>query len=79
MALSQWAVAGRVAVVTGVSLLHGAHLRSADLRGGAALLIAALAAQGESVIGEVHHIRRGYEDPVREFAALGAKIRWSAE
>ena len=71
--------AGRVAVVTGVSHLHGAHLRSADLRGGAALLIAALSAEGESVIGDVHQIRRGYEDPVRDFAALGAKIRWDTK
>lgn len=70
-------VADRVAVVTGVERLHGAHVRSTDLRGGAALMVAALSAQGESVIGDTYHILRGYEDPVRDLRALGAEIRWS--
>ena len=69
-------VADRVAVVTGVERLHGARVRSTDLRGGAALLVAALSAQGESVIGDTCHILRGYEDPVRDLCALGAEIRW---
>lgn len=72
-------VADRVAVVTGVEQLHAAHLRATDLRGGAALLVAALSAQGESVIGDIHHILRGYEDPVRDLSALGASIKWSSD
>lgn len=76
---AQISVADRVAVVTGVERLHGARLRATDLRGGAALMVAALSAQGLSVIGDTHHILRGYEDPVRDLSALGAKISWSAQ
>ena len=76
---AQISVADRVAVVTGVEKLHGAHLRATDLRGGAALLVAALSAQGESVVGDTHHILRGYEDPVRDLRTLGAKIGWSMD
>ena len=68
-------VAGRVAVVTGVPALCGAQVRCTDLRGGAALLVAGLTARGETRIGDVFHIRRGYEDPVRDLRALGAEIR----
>ena len=46
-----------------------------DLRGGAALCVAALAAEGESRIGLIHHIDRGYEDIARDLSALGAEIR----
>jgi len=67
-------VAGRVAVVTGVERLSGAAVCATDLRGGAALLIAGLSAQGETVIGELRHIRRGYQDPVGDLARLGADI-----
>ena len=76
---AQISVADRVAVVTGAERLYGAHLRASDLRGGAALIVAALSAQGTSVIGDTHHILRGYEDPVRDLSALGAKISWSAQ
>jgi len=65
---------GRVAVVTGAEHLCPAAVRATDLRGGAALLVAALAARGESRIEGVGHILRGYEDPVRDLAALGADI-----
>lgn len=68
-------VAGRVAVVTGVPALCGAQVRCTDLRGGAALLVAGLAARGETRIGDIFHIQRGYEDPVRDLGALGAEIR----
>lgn len=68
-------VADRVAVVTGVPALCGAQVRCTDLRGGAALLVAGLAAQGETEIGDIFHIERGYEDPVRDLRALGADIR----
>ncbi len=67
-------VSGRVAVVKGVERLHAAAVRSTDLRGGAALCVAALAAEGVSRVGEIHHIDRGYEDLARDLTALGAKI-----
>jgi UDP-N-acetylglucosamine 1-carboxyvinyltransferase len=70
-------VAGRVAVVTGVPALYGAQVRCTDLRGGAALMVAGLAAQGETRIGDIFHIQRGYEDPVGDLRALGADIRMS--
>ena len=69
-------VEGRVAVVTGVPRLSGAAVRCTDLRGGAALLVAGLAAEGETRIEEVRHLCRGYEDPVRDLSALGGEIRW---
>ena len=65
-------VAGRVAVVTGVERLSGAAVRCTDLRGGAALCVAALAADGETRSCETAHIDRGYEDIVRDLRALGA-------
>lgn len=68
-------VAGRVAVITGVDALYGAQVRCTDLRGGAALLVAGLSAQGETRIGDIRHIQRGYEDPVGDLRALGAQIR----
>ena len=68
-------VSGRVAVVSGVERLHGAAVRCTDLRGGAALCVAALAAEGESCVDDVFHIDRGYEDIVRDLTALGGSIR----
>ena len=68
-------VEGRVAVVTGVPRLSGATVRATDLRGGAALLVAGLIAEGETSIEDIHHICRGYEDPVRDLSLLGADIR----
>lgn len=67
-------VSGRVAVVTGVERLHGAAVRCTDLRGGAALCVAALAAEGETCVTEIGHIDRGYEDIARDLRALGAEI-----
>ena len=68
-------VEGRVAMVTGVKKLCSAPVTSTDLRGGAALAIAALSAEGESTLHEVHHIERGYENLERDLNALGAKVR----
>jgi len=65
---------GRVAVVYGVEKLSGARVRSTDLRGGAALAVAALGAEGESVVSGLRHIDRGYEDLARDLTALGAGI-----
>lgn len=68
-------VEGRVAVVTGVEKLFGASVRAADLRGGAALAVAAVGAQGESVLSGLEHIDRGYADLAGALAALGADVR----
>jgi len=67
--------AGRVAVVTGTGGLRGARVRSPDLRGGAALVVAALAAKGTSTVTGLCHIRRGYEDLAGNLCRLGAAIR----
>lgn len=64
------------AVIEGHYPLKGAAVNACDLRGGAALMVAALAAEGDTFIGECHHIERGYEDICRDMAALGAHIRW---
>lgn len=67
-------VEGRVAVVEGVQRLHSATVKCTDLRGGAALCIAALAAEGVSEITDTKHIERGYEDFVDCLKKLGANI-----
>ena len=63
---------GRVAIVSGVKVLHGAQVTATDLRGGAALSVAALAAVGETVISEIKHIERGYDDLAGALRSLGA-------
>lgn len=68
-------VEGRVAVVCGVPRLHGTELRAADLRGGAALAVAALGAEGESRITGLEHVERGYQALDRDLRSLGAQIR----
>lgn len=65
---------GRVAVVCGVEKLHAAALEAHDLRGGAALAVAALGAEGESTIYGLRHIRRGYADLAGDLTALNAKV-----
>lgn len=65
---------GRVAVVCGVPTLYGAAVTAADLRGGAALAVAALGAEGESELSGLRHIDRGYEDLSGDLAALGGEI-----
>ncbi len=67
-------VEGKVAIVQGVEKLHGAPIRADDLRAGAAMLIAALAAEGRSEIENISHIDRGYEHYVEKLTALGADI-----
>jgi len=66
-------------VVTGPAALAGAPISSPDIRAGMALLIASLAADGESVIQNVHQIDRGYEDIDRRLRALGAEVRREPE
>ncbi len=65
---------GRVAVVEGVKTLRGAPVQATDLRGGAALMIAALAAEGTTEISDIYHIDRGYEAPEQVLTQLGANI-----
>ena len=66
---------GRVAVVQGVRRLSAAELVSPDLRGGAALVIAALCAEGTSTIGGISHIDRGYEAIEKSLYSVGVDIR----
>lgn len=68
---------GKIAVIEGVSELSGANCKCTDLRGGAALVTAALAASGETIISGIHHIERGYEDIVTALKGLGADIKYS--
>lgn len=65
---------GRVCVIKGKKL-HGAQLRAMDLRGGAALTLAALGAEGESRVENIHYIERGYDTLHNMLAALGADIK----
>ncbi len=67
-------LADRCAAVCGVERLCGAQVSTPDLRGGAALMIAALSADGTTEIHDIHHILRGYEDVTGNFSALGAQI-----
>lgn len=64
-----------VAVVEGVPSLHGAKVTASDLRGGSALIAAALGARGESVIDGVRHVLRGCEDVCGNLSRLGANIK----
>jgi UDP-N-acetylglucosamine 1-carboxyvinyltransferase len=68
-------VRGRSALVRGVEKLHGASVTASDLRGGAALVLAALKAEGQSAVIDLSHIDRGYADFERKLRALGAKIK----
>ena len=68
-------VRGRTAVIRGVNRLHGASVTASDLRGGAALVIAALGAEGESNVFDLSHIDRGYAFFEDKLTRLGAKIR----
>ena len=68
-------VRGRNAVIRGVERLHGACVTAGDLRGGAALVIAALKAEGESCVVDLSHVDRGYADFEYKLKKLGAKIR----
>ena len=66
---------GQNAEIRGVARLHGAALEATDLRGGAAMLVAGLAAEGETRIRDEGHIARGYERFDRVLSALGAEVR----
>lgn len=64
----------RHAVITGVESLRGSKTEATELRGGAALILAGLAAEGESLVTGQHFIERGYENICRDFRELGARI-----
>ena len=68
-------VEGRVAIVEGVQNLSGATVSATDLRGGAALVVAALAAKGVTEIDEIKHIDRGYADLENSLTQVGANIK----
>lgn len=68
-------VKGRTAIINGVSKLHGACVSAKDLRGGAALVLAGLSAEGETVVSDIHHIERGYLNFDQKLKALGADIK----
>ena len=68
-------VNGRTAVVQGVGMLYGTRVTARDLRGGAALVIAGLAARGETLVERAELIDRGYERLEEMLGALGAEIR----
>ena len=68
-------VEGNVAVVDGIEHFSGASVSSPDLRAGAALVIAALAAEGYSTVEEIGYIQRGYENFDEKIASLGGQIR----
>ena len=72
---AQAQVDGKVAVFQGVERLTGAPVRALDLRAGAAMVEAALAAEGRSEIEDIYHIERGYENFVEKLQSLGARIR----
>lgn len=67
-------VDGKIAVIEGVSQLNGAPLQACDLRAGAAMVIAGLAAKGITEIGSIHYIERGYDELVRKLRGVGAEI-----
>jgi UDP-N-acetylglucosamine 1-carboxyvinyltransferase len=67
---------GHHAVVRGVPRLSGAQVRSPDIRGGAALALAGLVAEGETVVTAANHLDRGYEHFGETLAALGADVEW---
>ncbi len=67
-------IEGRSAVVEGVKKLTGCEVKATDLRAGAAMVLAGLVAEGETRVGCIHHIDRGYDDLVKKLCGLGANI-----
>ena len=68
-------VKGQSAIVNGVEKLNGASVVAEDLRGGAALVLAGLSAEGQTIVNDIHHIERGYCLMDEKLRALGADIR----
>jgi UDP-N-acetylglucosamine 1-carboxyvinyltransferase len=70
---------GHHAVVRGVERLSGARVQATDLRAGAALVLAGLAAEGETLVGGAEHVDRGYEDFAGKLASIGADVTRRAQ
>ena len=70
---------GHHAVVRGVERLSAAPVRALDIRAGAAMVIAGLAADGVTTVTDMHHVDRGYEDFEGKLTALGAEVRRERE
>jgi len=68
-------ITGKTAIITGTDTLYGATVSAHDLRAGAALVIAGLAAEGTTWVKNIHYVERGYERIIEKLAALGATIR----
>ena len=68
-------VEGKIAIIKGTKKLHGVEMKAPDLRGGAAICTAALAAKGQSKINNISHILRGYENFDKKLQKLNAKIK----
>ena len=68
-------VCDRTAVIAGVEKLHGAEVNACDLRGGAALVLAGLVAEGQTVVKNIRHVDRGYENFEGKLRTLGADVR----
>ena len=69
-------VDGKIAVINGSCALNAAPIKATDLRAGAAMIIAGMAANGVTEIDEIHHIERGYESIIEKLKILGAKIKY---
>lgn len=67
-------VDGRVAVIKGVNKLYGTHVSAMDLRGGAALVLAGLIAEGDTIVDDIYHVDRGYESFEKSLQSIGASI-----
>ena len=67
-------VEGSVAIVEGVKMFTGAQVEAPDLRAGAALVMAGLAAEGYTTVGGIEYIERGYENFIEKLCLLGANI-----
>ena len=66
---------GRMAVVEGVRELHSAAVKATDLRGGIAMVLEGLCAEGETTVSDIYHIDRGYEEPENVLSFLGADVK----
>ena len=76
---AQIVVEGNSAIVSGVEKLKGAQVMASDLRASAALVIAGMVAEGETIVDRIYHIDRGYECIEEKLRQLGAKIHRAPE
>lgn len=68
-------IEGKIAIIKSTPFLMGTNVYAEDLRGGAALVLAGLGAQGDTVVENIHHIQRGYQDIALDLRSLGASIQ----